>query len=120
MLAIAPEAPVNFIVSKGASFSYTRTAKDSSGIARDLTGYTGKAEMRKKSGDPVVATFTITIPTPTNGEIVMALSAVDTAALDFGNDEYLYDLLLTSDAWATVELEMAGTVKLMEIVTEVP
>lgn len=51
------------------------------GSPADLTGYTARAQIRSSYAGAILATPTITIPTPTNGTIIFEIPATTTAAL---------------------------------------
>lgn len=87
-------------------------------VAQDLTGFTGRMQIRKSINSPVLIELTtangrITL-TPLTGGILLALSAADTAALDFTTG--VYDLELTSAAGAVTRI-LQGDVELSKEVT---
>ena len=64
----------------GDSFSRTILIKDENGPI-DLTGLTGRAQIRDRPNGTLLAEFTVTIPTPLTGEVVFSLTTAQTRAL---------------------------------------
>jgi len=88
-------------INQGSDFAQTLTAYDSTGTARDITGYTGKAQLRRSYASTSNVEFTINIASPTSGNVVVTLSNAATANLKYGR--YLYDLELTKTSSSTIE-----------------
>lgn len=81
----------------------------------DLTGYTAQAQIRPSAASStVLATITATIPTPTNGIIVLTLDTTQTEALTNG----VWDLELDNGPNATHTV-LSGTVTVLGDVTRV-
>ncbi len=119
MLETEPRTPRNIVIEQGTTFNLVVNVQDSVGAIRDLTGYTGEAEVRKDSDSAtIVQVITVTFTDALNGEITLQISAADTLALDFGNDVHVYDLLITPDAGTTVEKIVEGTATLKKNITE--
>jgi hypothetical protein len=85
----------NIVVNSGSDFSQSFTLEGSAtNSAFDLTGYTANAQMRKWSGSSSAIEFTTTIVyPPTEGKILIKLSAIQTSAVKPGR--YVYDVLIT-------------------------
>lgn len=85
----------------------------------DLTGWTGKAEIRPTRGSAtLIATFTTTISsTPTDGTLVIALSKVQTAALPVGDSIGVWDLQMTAPG-GDVKTFLTGSVSVTQDVTD--
>lgn len=67
----------------------------------DLTGYSARGQIRKDYKSPtVVRSFQFSIPNPTNGRLLVSLSASDTAQIPAGKSAsdsestYVYDIEL--------------------------
>ena len=93
---------------QGATFSRTLTVKDSSGNARNLSGYTARMQVRRLvSSSSTLIELTTTngrISLNSSGEIALSISASDTASLAEGG---VYDLeIIASDG--TVERVVEG------------
>ncbi len=108
-------AKANILMDQGANFFTTIMLADADGIALDLTGYTGAAQMRKEySSANAAATFTVTI-TAVDGQVDLTLTAAQTANLIAG--DYVYDCELTLTASNTVSRIVEGKVKVTPEVT---
>jgi hypothetical protein len=82
----------NLIIDQGSSFSTSIALTDNDGVALNLTGYTGAAQIRKHYTSSTAVTFTVTIDVP-NGEVLLSLTSTQTAAIAAGR--YVYDVELT-------------------------
>lgn len=103
-------------IEQGATFTLTVTLTHPNGLPIDLTGFTGKSQIRKVHGDSLVlADFDVTITDPTKGIILMQLTNVQTLALNFVSG--VYDLILLS-AGPVVSRILEGNVRLKPEVTE--
>jgi hypothetical protein len=86
----------------------------SQGVAIDLTGFTGKAEIRSgKDADIVTVAFQVTID-HLNGCIELSLT--DTQTILFVDDAAFWDLVLT-DTHGKRQNYIEGTVKILGTVT---
>lgn len=101
-----------FHINQGSTFNPTITWKDSSGNARDLTGYTARMQIRRTVG----SSTKIADLTTSGGDISLGgaagtikpvISDTDTAAMDF--QEAVYDLEL-EDGGGVVTRLLEGTV----------
>jgi hypothetical protein len=78
-------------IDQGANFSTGITLYADNGITPlNLTGYTFSSQMRKSYASSTATTFTCTVPTPSNGQIILSLTPNQTSALKAGR--YLYDI----------------------------
>jgi len=78
-------------IDQGADFTTGITLYSDNGITPlNLTGFTFSSQMRKSYASSTSTTFTITAPQPTTGQVILSLTAVQTAALKAGR--YLYDI----------------------------
>lgn len=103
-------------IEQGADYTTTITLDDVDGTAFDLTGYTSKSQIRKSYYSAnTTAQFTITIPTPNNGGIVLALSSANTANISAGR--YVYDVLIKDTSANTVTRVLEGIVNILPRVT---
>lgn len=93
---------------QGATFTRTLTVKDSNGDARDLSSHTARMQVRrtKSSATSLIELTTANgrISTNAAGQIVLSISAADTAAL---TDEGVYDLEI-EDTSGSVERVVEG------------
>ena len=80
----------NIVVDQGTTYSSTISVKQSDGTtAKDLTGYTSTAQLRKSYDSTTSTAFTIAQVDAT-GVITISLTATETAALKSGR--YVYDV----------------------------
>ena len=105
----------NLAIDQGTDFSNTFTLKDSTNTIRNLTGYTGKAHLRRSYASTSNVAFTINIASPTNGNVVVTLSNAVTANLKYGR--YFYDLELTLTSANTIERAFEGIATVFPEVT---
>ena len=96
----------NLAIDQGTDFTYTITVVDATNTVRDLTGYTGKAQLRRSYASTSNTEFTINIAAPASGNVVITLSNAKTANLKYGR--YLYDVELTKTADSTIERIQEG------------
>lgn len=82
----------NLVIDQGSSFSTSIVLTDNDGVALNLTGYTGAAQIRKHYTSSTAVTFTVTIDA-LNGEVGLSLTSTQTAAIAAGR--YVYDVELT-------------------------
>jgi hypothetical protein len=98
----------NLAIDQGTTYSVTVTVSDNTGTARNLTGYTGRAQLRKSYYTNSNTAFTVAISNPGEGEVTLSLTATQTSALKAGR--YVYDLELVANATSTVERIVEGIV----------
>lgn len=76
---------------QGADFRTGVTLYADNGITPlNLTGFTFSSQMRKSYASSTATTFTITVPAPLTGQVILSLSVAQTSALKPGR--YLYDI----------------------------
>ena len=105
----------NLTIDQGTTYSVTITVNDDTGSARNLTGYTGRSQMRRSYYTSANTTFTVSITSPSTGEISITLTAAQTANVKAGR--YVYDLELLNSNTATVERVVEGIVTVYPEVT---
>ena len=83
----------NIVIDVGADFNQTFNLETNANTALDLTGYTGAARMKKHtSSTNVTATFSVSFPNRSAGQVKLSLSNSATKVLKPGR--YGYDVLL--------------------------
>ena len=109
----------DIMIEQGATFSLPISYKDSTGSVVDLVagdGYTARMMIKESAGGTAIISLTsssgITLASSGNN-IVIEISATDTAAMDF--DNAVYDLEIVSGTEVTRVLE--GKVKLSREIT---
>jgi len=83
----------NITVDQGTTFSTTVYLTDDNGDPIDLTGYTGRSQMRKHYTSSNSQSFSVSLSN-TVGSVSLALTAVQTANLVAGR--YVYDVEVVS------------------------
>lgn len=105
----------NIIIDQGSDFTLDFVIKDD-GTPRDLTGYSARAQLRRKKNSVTVsATFTCSIPSAIDGEVRMELGNSLSTGLTAGI--YYYDLELYTAADANVIRILQGEANLTAEVT---
>jgi len=83
-------AKANIVIDQGADFSTTITVTDSAGAVVDLTGYTGRGQIRKHYTSTTATNFTVSFGTPrSDGKVTLSLSNAVTTDMEAGR--YVYD-----------------------------
>ena len=104
----------NLYIDQGTDFTVVIQANDSTGTARELTGYTGKAQLRRSYLATTNVAFTVEVAAAT-GKVTLSLSNDKTANLKYGR--YVYDVEITNTSNARVERLSEGTVVVYPEVT---
>lgn len=98
----------NLAIDQGTDYSVTIVVNDDSGSARDLTNYTGRAQMRRSYYTNSNVTFLVEINNPADGEVELSLTAAQTTAIKAGR--YVYDVELVNTTSSTVERIVEGII----------
>lgn len=106
----------NLAIDQGTTYSVTVSVTDTTGSARDLAGYTGRAMLKRSYNSTTNTSFSVDILNPGDGEIVLSLTDTQTANLKYGR--YVYDLELVSNADSTVERIVEGIITVYPEVTK--
>lgn len=85
----------NLIIDQGTTFSTSILLTDDNGDAIDLTGYTGRSQMRKHYTSSNSTSFTVSLNT-SEGAVSLSLTANQTSGLIPGR--YVYDVEVVSAA----------------------
>ena len=108
-------ARYDLVIDQGSDFAIEFTVAEA-GTAKNLSGYSARAQLRAtKSSSSVSATFTCSIPTPTNGKITMTLPNGTSAALTAGR--FFYDLEIFTANDTLVNRLLFGEVTVTQEVT---
>jgi hypothetical protein len=107
-----PAHPENLVVKRGRDFTVIFEAKQYNGTPIDLTGYSAVSDIRDINSN-LIASFTVTIPTPSNGEIWCSLTALQTAVITISG---FYDVKLTSPDDFEIDFK-SGSFTIIEDVT---
>jgi len=108
-------ATYNLTIDQGSDFAIQLTLSES-GVAKNLTGYAGRAQLRTKKLDPVAAAeFTVTMVAPEEGKIKVSMANGTSSQLLAGL--YYYDLELYTNADGNVTRLLEGQVTVKQEVT---
>lgn len=105
----------NLAIDQGATFQTTIQVNDTTGSARDISSHQARGQLRRSYYSTANVQFTTAINNPANGEVVVSLTAGQTANLKYGR--YVYDIELTSNSGVTVERIIEGIVTVYPEVT---
>jgi len=98
----------NINIDQGSDFSLQLTVKED-GSAKDLTGFSARAQMRPTvDSSTLTATFTCTITNASSGILTMALANTVTDDIDVG--QYAYDLELYTGSTSQRLIQGTATV----------
>lgn len=108
-------ARYDLVIDQGSDFAIEFTVNEG-GSVKNLTGYSARAQLRAtKSNATVAASFTCSIPTPTNGKINMTLPNATSKNLTAGR--FYYDLEIYTASDTLVSRLLHGEVTLTQEVT---
>ena len=83
----------NIVIDAGADFNQTFNLENTANSPLDLTGYTATSKLKKRPASLTdKATFSVSFPNRTQGELKIALGSSITSTLKAGR--YSYDVLL--------------------------
>jgi hypothetical protein len=110
---------LDMFMDRGATFNSAITLTDTNGNALNLVNYVVASVMKKSYVTAnVAATFTILIPNPSNGQVVLNLPAATTANLS--PLRYVYDVVVRNTTTNLVDRILEGTVYVNASVTPTP
>ena len=99
----------NIIIDQDANYSQQFTAKTDAGVVIDLTNSTLDGMVRKSFASTTATAFTTAVVTATSGTFTIALTDVQSAALERGR--HVYDVRVTgADSTVTRIQEGVATV----------
>ena len=104
----------NIIIDQDADYSQQFTAKTDAGVVIDLTNSTLDGMVRKSFASTTATAFTTAVVTATSGTFTLALTDVQTAALERGR--HVYDVRVT-DSTSTVTRIQEGVATVSPSVT---
>lgn len=102
----------NIVIDQGTDFSTTVNITDEDGVAVDLTGYTGAAQLRKWYTSSNATSFDVTL---SNSTVTLGLTSSVTTGLVAGR--YVYDVELTDTSSNTISRILEGIVTVTPNVT---
>lgn len=102
-------ATYNIIIEQGADWSRTLFMTTATGTAVNIAGRSYSAQIRQFPSGTVATSFSVTVPSAANGQILMSLSAAASLAVPTSGAKY--DLLQESSGVYTRLLEGAVTLR---------
>jgi len=113
-------ATYNITIDQGSDFALALQLQQEDGTADNLTGYLARAQLRQtKSAATITATFTCTIPTPTNGIIAIELGNGITKNIIASSTagKYFFDVEIYTDSDVIVKRVLQGDALVTQEVT---
>ena len=108
-------ATYDLVIDQGSDFAIDLTITES-GSAKNLTGYSGRAQMRSThASSSATASFTVNVVNATAGTMKMEMSSSTTSGISAGR--YVYDLEIHTSGDATVKRLIQGSVTINPEVT---
>ena len=108
-------ATYDLVIDQGSDFAIDLTITES-GTAKNLTGYSGRAQMRSThASSSATASFTVSVVNATAGTMKMEMSSSPTSGISAGR--YVYDLEIHTSGDATVKRLIQGSVTINPEVT---
>ena len=99
----------NIVIDVGTDFIQTFNLEDSGNAPLDLTNYTGSSLMKKHpSSLSTTASFAVSFPSPTQGQLRISLGSSVTNGLKPGR--YVYDVLISDGSIKTRVVEGSAIV----------
>jgi len=106
----------NLTIDQGADFEAVIKLYSTNTEPLNLTNYGATAQVRRSYDSTTAsATFAVSMPIPSNGELVLTMSSVTSAALKYGR--YVYDVLITNSSTGTKTRAVEGIVTVTPRVT---
>ncbi len=98
------DGTIDAVGKQGSTWAFVMRLQDSDGNAVDLTGYTGRGQIRKRySSTDITASFTVTVDTPEmDGVVSVLMSSTVTTGITSGKtyrssaSKYVYDIEIVS------------------------
>lgn len=106
----------NISIDQGSDFTSTVTVEGSDGLIYDLTGYTARGQIRKSYTSTTAVNFATAINSPTQGTILLTLTAAQTAVMRAGR--YLYDIEIVQTSTNKVIRVVEGQVEVNPRITQ--
>jgi hypothetical protein len=106
----------NIPIDQGSDFSTVVTVTGANGLVFDLTGYLVRGQIRKTYTSLTAVSFAASIKSAAEGQISLALTAVQTAAMKPGR--YLYDVEIVHIATSVVTRVVEGQIEINPRITQ--
>lgn len=116
--SITRGATLNLEVTRTNSFYKPLGLTERDGTVIDLTGYSGRAQMRDRASNALLAEFDVTIDDPETGIVVIRLTVTQTTALTLAGGVWDIKLILDADAENNTHTIAGGSVTVVQSVTD--
>jgi hypothetical protein len=103
-------------IDRGSTYTETVVVSGANGNIMNLTGYSARGKIRKSYTSSTSVDFTITIPNPTFGELVVSMTSTNTLQLKSGR--YVYDIEIYRASPAEVIRVLEGQVEITPSVVQ--
>ena len=103
-------------IDRGSQFESIIVVNDTNGAVKNLTGYLARGKIRKSYTSSTSVDFTITIPNPTFGKLVVSMTSANTLLLKSGR--YVYDIEIYRSSPAEVIRVREGQVEVTPSVVQ--
>ena len=106
----------NIVIDQGADYAASIDVTDADGDALNLTGHTGKGQIRKTYSSTTAVDFAVSVANPaTTGVLNIGLTNVQTNAMKAGR--YVYDIEITAGSGTKTRV-LEGQLEIMPGVTQ--
>lgn len=105
-------------IDQGSDFSVEFTLQNDDGTPMNLISYSAYAQFRKSASSTQSHSFTVQIPTPSNGKIKLLLSGATSTEIKPGR--YFYDVEIVSAATGARSRVIEGLLTLNAEITKTP
>jgi hypothetical protein len=106
----------NLTIDQGADFEAVIKLYSTNTEPLNLTNYGAVAQVRRSyDSTSSSAAFAVSMPIPSNGELVLTMASTTSAALKYGR--YVYDVLITNSSTGTKTRAVEGIVTVTPRVT---
>jgi hypothetical protein len=106
----------DFTIDRGSNYSQIVSVTGPNGALLNLTGYSARGKIRKSYASTTSVDFTIAIPNPTLGELVISLSSSTSLTLKAGR--YVYDIEIYRSSPSEVVRVLEGQVEITPSVVQ--
>ena len=86
----------NLVIDQGTDYSTVVNVTDDDGYPINLTGYTGRGQIRKHYTSSNAVSFAVSVSNTEGGQLTLALTATQTSKMVAGR--YVYDVEVVSSA----------------------
>lgn len=107
---------LNLTLYRGATFGPVTFQCLNNGVPTSLAGYVAKAEVRAAANKPLVLNLNPTIPTPSNGKVLIYFTDEQTTAFTM-HGEFVWDLFLINPSGERLGPFLAGSFTIKTAIT---